>query len=96
MQMCMWIFDGARNNFDRITAFPSHFRQPCCSVGYGVCIINFSYNFQWWIILKPCILVVDILGMWVLMEIELNLMELRPFKLSFFANFFALLGMEFV
>ena len=33
-----------------------------CIVGYGVCVINSSYSFQW-IILKPCILVVDILKM---------------------------------
>ena len=39
----------------------SHYRQLCI-VGYGVCVINSSYSFQW-IILKPCILVVDILKM---------------------------------
>ena len=31
-------------------------------VGYGVCVINSSYSFQW-IILKPSVLVVDILKM---------------------------------
>ena len=33
-----------------------------CIVAFGVCVINIFYNFQW-IILKPCILVVDILKM---------------------------------
>ena len=40
----------------------SHFRQLFCNVGYGVCVINSSYNFQW-IILKPCTHVVDFLKM---------------------------------
>ena len=42
----------------------SHFRQLHCIsiVAYGVCVINSYYSFQW-IILKPCILVVDILKM---------------------------------
>ena len=31
-------------------------------VGYGVCVINSSYSFQW-TILKPCVLVLDILKM---------------------------------
>ena len=38
----------------------SHFRQPFYIVGYEVCVITSSYSFQW-IILKPCILVEDIL-----------------------------------
>ena len=40
----------------------SHFRQIFGIVGYGVCVINSSYSFQW-IILKPCILVAVILKM---------------------------------
>ena len=40
----------------------SHFRQLFCIVQYGVCVFNSSYSFQW-IILKLCILVVDILKM---------------------------------
>ena len=40
----------------------SHFRQPFCIVGYGVCVINSSYSFQW-IIFKPCTHIVDILKM---------------------------------
>ena len=39
-----------------------HFRQLFCILGYGVCVINSSHGFQW-IILQPCILVVDILKM---------------------------------
>ena len=34
-------------------------------IGYGVCVINSSYSFQW-IFLKPCILIVDILKMCIL------------------------------
>ena len=51
LKLCIWVFNGAKINFDRITAFRTW---------YGVCVINSSYNFQW-IILKPCILVVDLL-----------------------------------
>ena len=40
----------------------SHYRSLFCIVGYGVCVVNSSYSLQW-IILKPCILVVDILKM---------------------------------
>ena len=40
----------------------SHFRQLFGIVGYGVCVINCSYSFQW-IILKSCTLVVKILKM---------------------------------
>ena len=34
--------------------------------------------------------------MWVLMELDLILIESRPFKLSHFGSFFALLGIKFV
>ena len=60
LKMCMWVFGGARINFDRITALV--ILGNFCIVGYGVCVINSSYSFQW-IILKPCILIVDILKM---------------------------------
>ena len=61
--MCMCVFDEARINFDRITAYRTlSFQATFCIVGYGVCVIDSSYSFQW-IILKPCILVVDILKM---------------------------------
>ena len=56
--MCIWVFDGARNNFERLTAFLGIF----CIVGFGVCVVNSSHNFQW-IFFKPCILVVDIMKM---------------------------------
>ena len=63
LKMCMWVFDGARINFDRITVFRTYsFSATFCIEGYGVCVINSSYSFQW-IILKPCILVVDTLKM---------------------------------
>ena len=43
MKTFMWVFDGARVNFDRITAFElSNFR--ICIVGYCVCKINSSYS----------------------------------------------------
>ena len=33
-----------------------------CNVGFGVCVINFSYSFQW-MLLKLCSHIVDILEM---------------------------------
>ena len=41
----------------------SHFMQLFCILGYGDCVINSSNSFSW-IILKQCILVVDILKMY--------------------------------
>ena len=74
----------------------SHFRQFCI-VGYGVCVINSSYNFHW-TFLKLCLLVADIIKMcmWILMVKELISKELRAFELNHFRPFFAFWGMEFV
>ena len=46
-------------------------------------MINSSYSFQW-IILKPCILVVDILTkcLWIFYEARTNLTELQHIELS--------------
>ena len=41
---------------------PSHFRQLFYIVGYGVCVINLSYNFQH-IVLQPCLPDGDIMKM---------------------------------
>ena len=61
--MCMWVFNDAKINFEELQPLElSHFRQLFCNIGYGVCVINSSYNFQW-IILKPCILLMDLLKM---------------------------------
>ena len=62
----------------------------CHTLRYRVCVINSSYNFQW-IVLKPYILVVDIMKMcmWVIDELELILIEVRRFELSHFWQFFA-------
>ena len=60
LKICMWVFDGARINFDRIAAYRNQsFQATSCIVGY---VINSSYSFQW-IILKPYVFVVDILKM---------------------------------
>ena len=87
--MRMWVFDGARINFDRITAFLTtckSFKATFCIVGYGICVINFSYNFQW-IIMKLCMLVMDIMKMckWVFDEGRINLGRIKVFFGSFFA-----------
>ena len=85
--MCMWVFNEARINFDLITAFHLVILGTVCNLGYGVCIINYSYMFQW-IFLKPGVLVVNILKMCMLflMELELLWIKLRPFELSLFRN----------
>ena len=50
----------------------SHFRQCLHCVGYGVCVVNSSYSFQW-LLLKPCVLLVDIMiCMWVFDETRVN------------------------
>ena len=63
----------------------SHFRQLFCIVGYGVCVINCSYSFQW-IILKSCILVTDILKMckWIFADQKIMLTKSRHFRLRQF------------
>ena len=54
--MSIWVFDGTKSNFDRNKTFePSHFWQFLCIVGYRVCVIKSSYNFQL-IVLQPCLL----------------------------------------
>ena len=45
MKTCMCDFDGARTNFDRITAFEFVILGIFCMAGYGVCVINSSYSF---------------------------------------------------
>ena len=79
--MCMRVFDGAKINFDIITAFQTwSFWATFCIVGYGVCVINSSYSFQW-IFLKPCLLVVDILNMcmWVFDGARINFDRITTF-----------------
>ena len=44
MKICIWIFDVARINFERNTAFRTSF---FCIVWYEVCVIKTSYSFQW-------------------------------------------------
>ena len=44
LKMCMWVFDGSRINFDRITAFQTYLWQLFCTVGYEMCVINSSMN----------------------------------------------------
>ena len=85
--MCIWVFDGARINFDKITAFQTYSFLAVffCIVGYGVCVINISYNFQW-IIMKLCILVVDILKMcmWVFDRTRINFDRITVFFMGSF------------
>ena len=57
--MSIWVFDGAKRNFDRNT---TSFLAIFCIVGYGVCVINSSYNFQL-IVLQACLLDGDIMKM---------------------------------
>ena len=47
---------------------------------YRVCVINFSYSFRW-ILLKPCILVVDIMNlcMWVFDGPRINFERITDF-----------------
>ena len=81
MKMCMWIFDGARINFHRVTAFRTwSFYAIFSIVGYEVCVINSSYSFQW-IVLKLCILVVDItkMCMWIIDGARLNFDRIMAF-----------------
>ena len=49
-------------------------------MGYGVCVINSSYSFQW-IILKPCTLVVDILKMcmWIFAGVKIIFDKITAF-----------------
>ena len=49
-------------------------------VGYEVCLINSSYSFQW-IVLKLCILVVDIMKMcmWIIDGARLNFDRIMAF-----------------
>ena len=63
----------------------SHFRQIIGIVGYGVCVINSSYSFQW-IVLKPYILVADILKMckWIFADQKIMLTKSRHFRLRQF------------
>ena len=42
--MCMWVFNEAKTNFDRITAYRT-FYATFCIVGYGVYVINSSCSF---------------------------------------------------
>ena len=51
-----------------------------CIVGYGVCVISSSYSFQW-TIMKPCILLIDILRMcmWVFDEARINFDRITAF-----------------
>ena len=44
LKMCMWIFDGARNNFDGIiTLYTWSFWAAFHTIGYGVCVVNSSF-----------------------------------------------------
>ena len=63
----------------------SHFGQFFGIVGYGVCVINSSYSFQR-IILKPCILIADILKMckWIFADQKIMLTKSRHFRLRQF------------
>ena len=65
----------------------SHFRQFFGIEGYGVCVINSSYSFQW-IILNPCILVADTcilkMYMWIFADQKIMLTKLRHFRLRQF------------
>ena len=36
LEMCMWVFDGARMSFHRLTDFLSCFCSFFCFVGYGL------------------------------------------------------------
>ena len=84
--MCMWVFDEARTILTELQHIElSHFRQLFGIVGYGVCVINSSYSFQW-IILKPCILVADILKMckWIFADQKIMLTKSRHFRLRQF------------
>ena len=50
LKMCMWVFDGARINFDRIIAYrtyPSHFRQLLHCRVWSLCnqlLLQFSMD----------------------------------------------------
>ena len=59
----------------------SHFRQIFGIAGYRVYVINSSYSFQW-IILKPCILVADILKMckWIFADKKIMLKKITAFS----------------
>ena len=59
----------------------SHFGQLFGIEGYEVCVINSSYSFQW-IILKPCILVADILKMcmWIFADQKNNVDKITAFS----------------
>ena len=98
LKLCMQGFDGARINVHRntILIILGNFLH---SRVWSLCNQP-SYNFQW-VILKPCIYVVDILKLckWVFdgarnnidrMEQKIILTDLQPFKLSHFRHLFAL------
>ena len=41
LKMCMWVFDGARINFDKITAFETSFWQLFCTIRYNQQLLKF-------------------------------------------------------
>ena len=79
---CIWIFDVARIKFDRKKRpFKlSRIWQVFCLVGYGICVIIFSYNFQW-INMKLYMFVVDILKMcmWVFDGARIKFVRIMAF-----------------
>ena len=83
MKICMWVFDIARINFERVIAF--QLQAIFCTVGYGVFVINLSYSFQW-IVLKHCMLVVDIMKIciWIIDGPRINFESIMAFELSNF------------
>ena len=84
--MCMWVLMKLEHILTELQHIElSHFRQRFGIVGYGVCVINSAYSFQW-IILKPCILVADILKMcmWIFADQKIVLAKSRHFRLTQF------------
>ena len=57
IKMYIWRFNGDKINFDRITTFFFY------TIGYGVCVINSFYSFQW-VFFKLCVLVVVMIKMY--------------------------------
>ena len=94
MKMCMCDFDGARTNFDRITAFEFVILGIFCMAGYEVCVINSSYSFQWMFQgLRSHIVDILIMRMWAFDGARINLdritaFQTKPFWAVFFFFFF--------
>ena len=81
LKMCMWVWIELGWILIELRPFElSHFWQLFCMVGYGVCVINYSYSFQR-MFFKLCRHIGDILKMcmWVFDGARINFERITAF-----------------